>query len=136
MIVRVDIGRFDKNLDVAQSYGADLKKYGAPFLSVLDADGKLILNQETSSLESKEEGVQAHDKQKVLEFLEANQAPQLKAEDLYASALQDAKSPEPVQDDARLFGHGRRRHDFGNGEYELRSLAVQRQARLTLAPPS
>ena len=89
--MRVDIGRFDKNLDVAQSYGADLKKYGAPFLSVLDADGKLILNQETSSLESKEEGVQAHDKQKVLEFLEANQAPQLKAEDLYASALQDAK---------------------------------------------
>src|SRR5580698_10516629 len=33
------------NKDLAAKYGADLKKHGVPFLTVLDSDGKVIVNE-------------------------------------------------------------------------------------------
>lgn len=39
--VKVDVGRFKKNLDLAEQYGVPLKK-GIPTLAVLDAKGKAI----------------------------------------------------------------------------------------------
>ena len=39
MLVKVDVGRFDRNLDVAEAYGVPLKK-GIPALVILGADGK------------------------------------------------------------------------------------------------
>jgi thiol:disulfide interchange protein len=44
LIVHVDIGRFDKNLDIPEKYNIPLKK-GVPALAVLDANGKLLYSQ-------------------------------------------------------------------------------------------
>lgn len=40
-VVKVDVGRFDKNLDVAEAYGNPIKK-GIPGAAVLSPDGKLL----------------------------------------------------------------------------------------------
>lgn len=40
-VVKVDVGRFDKNLDVAESYGNPIKK-GIPGAAVLSPDGKVL----------------------------------------------------------------------------------------------
>lgn len=50
-LVLVDVGRFDRHMDIAKAYGADLKKHGVPFLTVLRADGKALANQNTGDLE-------------------------------------------------------------------------------------
>ncbi len=39
--VKVDVGRFKKNLDLAEAYGVPLKK-GIPTLAVLDASGRAV----------------------------------------------------------------------------------------------
>jgi thiol-disulfide isomerase/thioredoxin len=86
-LIHVDAGSGgDKNVDLASSYGADLKSFGYPFLTILDADGKPVANQETSSLERKGpdgrsiEGKGAgHDAVKVLAFLKQHEAPRLAA---------------------------------------------------------
>lgn len=91
-VVHVDIGQFDKHMELAASYGADLRKNGVPFLTVLDAEGKLVVNQETGALESKEPGKQEHDVARLLAFLEQHQAPYLEAEKVYAAALARAKA--------------------------------------------
>ncbi|MEP6607982.1 MAG: thioredoxin family protein [Burkholderiaceae bacterium] len=40
-VVKVDVGRFDRNLDVAESYGVPLKS-GIPAVAILSADGKVV----------------------------------------------------------------------------------------------
>jgi thiol:disulfide interchange protein len=47
LLVHVDIGRFDKNLDIAEKYNIPLKK-GVPALAVLDSDGKLLYSQKAA----------------------------------------------------------------------------------------
>ncbi len=84
-VVHVDIGRWNKHMELAASYGADLKG-GVPFLTVLAADGSVLANQETGSLEAPGD-VAGHDPAKVLAFLEQHQAPYRKAADLRAEAL-------------------------------------------------
>ena len=44
VVVHVDIGRFDKNVDVAEKYDVPLKQ-GVPALAVVDAGGKLLYAQ-------------------------------------------------------------------------------------------
>lgn len=90
-VVHVDVGHFDKNMELAKGYGADLAS-GVPFLTVLDAEGKVVVNQETGELESKEPGKNEHDVAKVLAFLEKHQAPYLDAEKVYADAFARAKA--------------------------------------------
>lgn len=90
-VVMVDIGKFDKNLDVAGKYEAyteGFKKAGVPFLTVLDAGGNLIINQDTSSLEA---GA-SHDPKKVLDFLNRYKAPALEAKAVLNIALSEAKA--------------------------------------------
>ena len=41
VVVKVDVGRMDKNLDIAKNYGVPLA-CGIPTVAVLDAKGKLI----------------------------------------------------------------------------------------------
>lgn len=41
VLVHVDVGRYEKNLDLAKKYHADLDK-GVPSLSVLDAHGNVL----------------------------------------------------------------------------------------------
>lgn len=97
-VVAVDVGKFDKNLDLAAKYGADLKKAGVPFLTVLDADGKVLANQETSPLETKDPP--GHDAKKVLEFLVAHQAPARQADDVFAAGVAKA-----AKEEKRVFLH-------------------------------
>ena len=47
LLVHVDIGQFDKNLDIAEKYNIPLKK-GVPALAVLDADGQLLYSQQAA----------------------------------------------------------------------------------------
>jgi thiol-disulfide isomerase/thioredoxin len=96
-VVLVDVGHFDKNIDLATQYKADLKKHGLPYLTVLGADGSVIANQDTGALESKpteaEPKPQAgHDRAKVLEFLKANRAKALQADAVLADAREKAKA--------------------------------------------
>jgi thiol:disulfide interchange protein len=47
LLVHVDIGHFDKNLDITDKYGIPLKK-GVPALAVLDAGGNLVYSQQAA----------------------------------------------------------------------------------------
>jgi len=96
-VVLVDIGHFDKQMDLADQYGAELKKSGVPYLTVLGADGKVIANQETGALEKKaSEGEPAptpgHDPAKVLAFLKQQEATHLQADAVLAEARESAKA--------------------------------------------
>jgi thiol:disulfide interchange protein len=99
-VVYVDSLKNDKNVDLAAGYGADLKKHGVPFLTILDGDGKAIANQPTGPLETKVDGQDGHDPQKLLELLAKNQAPYWNADDLLRAGLARAKA-----DDKRVFLH-------------------------------
>lgn len=93
-IVYIDMGRFDKHVDLAEGYGANLKEHGLPFLTVLGADGKAVANQDTGSLENKDangESTTGHDPAKVMEFLKKNQAPYQDAQAVLDAAMADAK---------------------------------------------
>lgn len=85
-IVMVDIGKWDKHMELAAGYGAELKKTGVPYLTVLAADGSVVTNQDTGSLE-KDKG---HDPEKVLGFLTTNQAPMADANVVLAAAQANA----------------------------------------------
>ena len=51
ILVDVNIGRFDKNKDIAKTYGVPLEK-GVPALAVLDATGKPLFSQKKGEFES------------------------------------------------------------------------------------
>lgn len=98
-VVLVDIGRFDKHMSLAEKYGADLKKHGVPFLTVLDATGKVLANQATSPFEKPApdaggDPYVGYEPTKVLAFLTAQQAPAQQAESVLASALARAKAED------------------------------------------
>lgn len=88
-VVHVDVGRFDKNLELAKRLGADLQR-GLPFLTVLDAEGRPLAQQETGSLEAGEK----HDPAKLLAFLEQHRAPALNAAKVLAGARARAKEEQ------------------------------------------
>jgi hypothetical protein len=96
--VYVDIGQWDKHLDLGAKYQAQIKAHGVPYLTVLDEDGKVVVNQDSSELEVKDSD--HHDPAKVLAFLKKNQAAPVEADDLFAAALARAKSEQK-----RLYTH-------------------------------
>jgi len=51
VVVHVDIGRGDKNLDLAQEYEVPLKR-GIPAIAVLDSSGKLLFSQKQGEFEA------------------------------------------------------------------------------------
>jgi|GEM_PF-2255244 len=63
-LVLIDIDS-DRNKAVAAKFEADWQKHGVPFLTVLDAEGKVLANQNTGDLE---DGGQHH-RGRVLEFV-------------------------------------------------------------------
>ena len=96
-LVLVDVGQADKNLDLAKKYKADFANQGLPFLTVLDASGDVIANQETEALEEKDTDKQAHNPAAVLEFLTSHQAtPQIAADALQAGLEQARQSKRMV----------------------------------------
>jgi thiol:disulfide interchange protein len=51
LVIHVDIGDFDKNLDITEKYNVPLDK-GVPALAVLDANGKLLYSQQAAEFEN------------------------------------------------------------------------------------
>jgi hypothetical protein len=49
--VHVNVGDYDKNLDLAKKYEIPLDK-GVPSLAILDPDGKLVISQKQGEFES------------------------------------------------------------------------------------
>lgn len=50
-VVHVDIGRMDKNLEIARQFDVPLDR-GVPAIAVLDADGKLLFSQKRGEFEA------------------------------------------------------------------------------------
>jgi thioredoxin-related protein len=89
-LVMVDVGRFDRHMDIADRYGVELKKSGVPFLVVLDAEGEVLARQETGSLEKGK----GHDVKKVRAFLRQWQSGRLEAEQVLAAGLTRARAED------------------------------------------
>ena len=51
VVVHVDVGKFDKNLDIADKYEVPLKN-GVPASAVLGSDGKLLFSQKHGEFEA------------------------------------------------------------------------------------
>jgi thioredoxin-related protein len=84
----------NNNKDLAAKYGADLKKHGVPFLTVLDSDGKVIVNEPTEPFETKTDGKNGHDSKKLQAFLTDHVATPRQAEDVLAAGLAEAAKSE------------------------------------------
>lgn len=99
-LVHVDIGKWDKHLDLVEKYGADIKSAGVPYLTILDADGNVLANQETGTLEKTVDGKPGHDPEKIVAFLAEHQAAYRKAADVLKEGLATA-----VKENKRVFLH-------------------------------
>lgn len=73
---------------VIARYEPGIRSGGVPYLTVLDADGKLVANQATGPLEEGDH----HDPTKVLAFLEEQKAPPVDAQKAFDDALAEARS--------------------------------------------
>ncbi len=65
ILVDVNIGKFDKNVDIAKKYEVPLEK-GVPAVAVLDANGQLLFSQKHGEFES----MRRMDVSSVTEFLQ------------------------------------------------------------------
>ena len=89
-----------RNVPIAKDYNATLA--GVPYLTVLDADGKVLANQETDSLEVKDAsgksvGVDAgHVPAKVLAFLKEHAPKPWVAQEVLDKGLAEAKASNKV----------------------------------------
>jgi thiol:disulfide interchange protein len=68
--VLVDIGRRDKNIALAARYGAHPEKTGIPLVTILEADGKVVVNQDMEPYEKPKGGEKGYQQAKLAEFLE------------------------------------------------------------------
>ena len=97
-VVLVDVGDDGKkNRDLAKEYGATLASF--PYLTILDADGEVVLNSQTEPFEVSG-GAMGHDPAKLVEFLTEHQAPYRSAESVLNEGLAEAKAR-----DKRVFLH-------------------------------
>lgn len=71
ILVMIDVGKRDKNLDLNEKYGNPFQ-HGFPVLVVLESEGSLLHIQETGSLEytPQESNQKGHHPGRVLKFLE------------------------------------------------------------------
>jgi thioredoxin-related protein len=92
-VVHVDVGQFNKNVDLSKEYKANLS-VGIPYLTVLDADGKVLKNQATDPFETKnadgKEGQNGHDPEKLMAFLKEFEAKPLLAEEVMKQHMEEA----------------------------------------------
>lgn len=65
VLVDIDIGHMDKNVDVAQKYDVPLRR-GVPALAVLDSHGRLLYSQKNGEFEA----MRRMDPESVTSFLE------------------------------------------------------------------
>ncbi len=98
-LVFIDAGKpAGKNVELAKSYGADLNANGYPYLTILNADGKPLANQETGSLEvkggdGKSAGVKAgHDPAAIMAMLKKYEATHQNSKSVFDAGIAKAKS--------------------------------------------
>lgn len=92
VVVHVDVGKFDKHMDLAKELGAEFE--GIPFLTILGADGKALVQQNTEPFETKVDGKNGHDAKKLVEFLTQHEAKPLVASDVLAAGMAQAKAEQ------------------------------------------
>ena len=97
-VVHVDVGQLDKHMELAKSVGASFQSI--PYLTILDADGKPLAQQNTEPFENEVEGKKGHDAKKVLAFLKEHEARPAAAATVLADAMATAK-----KDGKRVFLH-------------------------------
>lgn len=78
----------NSNRDLMEQIDPGFQDYGYPWLAVLDTNGAVLTTQETGVLETGPK----HDVEKVKPFLLKWKAPQLNAEEVLATALQEARA--------------------------------------------
>jgi thioredoxin-related protein len=102
-VVHVDVGRWNRNLDVTQSYNIQIKEAGIPYLVVLDSEGRLLARQPSGPLGSDE--LSEYDSAKVARFLASWRPPAVQhvAEpplgDLNPAAFRKEDRPQDRGDD-------------------------------------
>lgn len=64
VLVDINIGRYDRNLDLAEKYQVPLKR-GVPALAILDSHGRLLYSQKNGEFEA----MRSMDPQSVTQFL-------------------------------------------------------------------
>jgi thioredoxin-related protein len=89
VVVTVDVGKVDRNLDLAKHYQAALTD-GIPYLTVLAGDGKVLANQAAAAFETKADGQKDFDSKKLLDFLAKYEATPLVAEKVLQAGLEQA----------------------------------------------
>ncbi|MEZ6016320.1 MAG: thioredoxin family protein [Planctomycetota bacterium] len=96
-VVHVDIGKWDKHLDLAAKLGAGFKGTGVPYLTILDGRGVPLVNTESGVFECPDPGNGLrHDPEKLLAFLTLYEAKQRDSAELYSAALTDAAKSDRV----------------------------------------
>ena len=88
-LVYVDIGRLDKNMDVAAAYGATPAAGALPYFTILDAHGKVLANAAATELAGNDPATV--DPTKFAAFLTKHQAPAPDADPPFRAALSQAK---------------------------------------------
>jgi hypothetical protein len=86
----VDVGRADRNVDLAKSYGVTLAADSLPALTILDQKGKVLANLSSRDLAAADGA--GFDSKKLAAFLTSHQAPQPDATAQFEAALKQAKS--------------------------------------------
>lgn len=89
-LVHIDVGRFDKHKDLAKELGADF--HAIPFLTILDGDGKPLVQQNTEPFEINTNDTHGHDPAKVLAFLKEHAAKPLDATEVMIAGRAAAKA--------------------------------------------
>lgn len=98
-VVPVDVGQFDKHLDLAKSLGAQFKSI--PYLTIVGDDGKAVTHSNTEPFELKDGKDGAHhDVAKLLAFLTEHQSQPLVAAEVRAAGFAQAKA-----ENKRVFLH-------------------------------
>jgi thiol-disulfide isomerase/thioredoxin len=90
-LVLVDVGRRDKHMALAAGYGADLTKNGIPYLTILDAEGKVVVNQPTDSFEKADKKERGYETAKLVDFLKKHQVTSPAAETVLTAGLREAE---------------------------------------------
>jgi thioredoxin 1 len=90
-LVRVDVGRLDRNQDLAAKYRVALSAGALPHLTVLDRNGSVVAQQSARDLASAPGGATVYEPEKIAAFLTQFQVAPVPADPLLAAALAEAK---------------------------------------------
>ena len=89
--LRIDVGRLDKNLELAAAYGVRLTPGSRPHLTVLDKHGAVLAQQAAQQLAAPAGAATAYDPDRISAFLRQPQVAPVPAGPLLEAALAEAK---------------------------------------------